>query len=218
MDTTTRQLLSSALQDLARGLKKLRCVVDTQSAVTKCTQIPVSGDKNSPNGDKNSPSEIKSEIKPEFCISNGTKIPEENVECCVTLGHTPADWLFHEKNPWNSFHATCSFLYGTTLRGDRFKNQWLEDTSCLKGWRKISTKHLHEFYMEAYRYHDDCASMVQFAPNKEDFESDWSSIIPDEKWDRRNMLWDGDSNEKCFRKWLIAVHSDLPALNLPSVR
>ena len=215
MDTSTLQLLSSALQDLGRGLKKLRCVVDRQSAGTKNPQIPVSGDKNSP-------TEMKTEMKQEFCISNGTKIPEKllsaSAEVCIYRGHEPKDWLFHEKNPWNSFHATCTFLFGKTLRGDRFKNQWKEDKTCLKGWRKVSAKHMHEYYIDAYRYHDDCATMVQFACNKDDFASDWHVTIPDEKWDRRKCLWEGDSSEKCFRKWLIGVHSSLPALNLPSVR
>ena len=189
MDTSTLQLLSSALQDLGRGLKKLRCVVDRQSAGTKTEPkfpFSVSGDKNSPTEMKTEPKvpfEIESEMKREFCISNGTKIPEKlfSAECevCILRGHEPKDWLFHEKNPWNSFHATCTFLFGQTLRGDRFKNQWQEDKTCLKGWRKVSAKHMHEFYIDAYRYHDDCATMVQFACGKDDFASDWHVIIPD---------------------------------------
>ena len=217
MDTTTSQLLSSALQDLARGLKKLRCVVDRQCAVPKSPQIPVSGDKKSPSEMKSELLLPISEIKQENEIAvsqNGTKIPEN----CETLGHEPKDWLFHEDNPWNSFHATCTFLFGKSLRGDRFKNQWEEDKTCLKGWKKISAEHLHEIYNLAYRYHDDCATMVEFAPSKDGLESDWNVDIPDEKWERRRCLWEGDTSERCFRKWLVSVHSSLPALNLPSVK
>ena len=221
MDTTTSQLLSSALQDLARGLKKLRCVVDRQCAVPKSPQIPVSGDKKSPSEMKSELLLPISEIKQENEIAvsqNGTKIPETG-ESYEIRGHEPKDWLFHEDNPWNSFHATCTFLFNKTLRGDRFKNQWEEDKTCLKGWKKISAEHLHEYYIDAYRYHDDCATMVQFAPNKWDFESDWGiADIPKEKWERRRCLWEGDTSERCFRKWLGSVHSSLPALNLPSVK
>ena len=38
MDISTKQMLSSALQDLPRGLKKIRTVVDRQTFVTKSTQ------------------------------------------------------------------------------------------------------------------------------------------------------------------------------------
>ena len=220
MDTTTSQLLSSALQDLARGLKKLRCVVDRQCAVPKSPQIPVSGDKKSPSEMKSELLLPISEIKQENEIAvsqNGTKIPETG-ESYEIRGHEPKDWLFHEDNPWNSFHATCTFLFNKTLRGDRFKNQWEEDKTCLKGWKKISAEHLHEYYIDAYRYHDDCATMVEFAPNKWDLESDRGTNIPDEKWERRRCLWEGDTSERVFRKWLVSVHSSLPALNLPSVK
>ena len=220
MDTTTSQLLSSALQDLARGLKKLRCVVDRQCAVPKSPQIPVSGDKNGPTIPVLGKSEIKTSsvsISNGKIPENGTKIPETG-ESCGIRGHEPKDWLFHEDNPWNSFHATCTFLFGKSLRGDRFKNQWEEDKTCLKGWKKISAEHLHEIYNLAYRYHDDCATMVEFAPSKDGLESDWNVSIPDEKWERRRCLWEGDTSERVFRKWLVSVHSSLPALNLPSVK
>jgi hypothetical protein len=61
MDPTTCTLLSSALTDLIRGLKKLRVVVDRQSAGNLIPQNSVSTTKNSPD----SKSEIKSEMKRE---------------------------------------------------------------------------------------------------------------------------------------------------------
>ena len=66
MDITTKQMLSSALQDLARGLKKLRTVVDRQTFVNSVTNVSESGDKKSPDensGDKKSPDENSGDKK-----------------------------------------------------------------------------------------------------------------------------------------------------------
>ena len=205
MDITTKQMLSSALQDLARGLKKLRTVVDRQAFVTKSTpdemNVSESGDKKSPDGDK--------------------KSPNENPDCDPVnsfMGHTPSEWLLDPVNPWTSFFSTCTFLFGDTLRGDRFKNQWLEDKTTVKGWRKISMEHLNTLYQGAVGYQDCCATIVEYCPRKMDFESDWQTFVSDKKWDVRDQLWKMDTSMRTFRRWLISVHSSLPALNLPSVK
>ena len=208
MDITTKQMLSSALQDLARGLKKLRTVVDRQTFVTKCTR---SGTK-SPQDEMNvSESE-----------SGDKKSPKENPGNCDPvnrfMGHTPSEWLLDPVNPWTSFFSTCTFLFGDTLRGDRFHNQWLEDKTTVKGWRKISMEHLNTLYQEAVGYQDCCATILQYCPRKMDFESDWNTEVSDKKWDVRDQLWKMDTSMKTFRRWLVSVHSSLPALNLPSVR
>ena len=206
MDITTKQMLSSALQDLARGLKKLRTVVDRQAFVTKSTpdemNVSESGDKKSPDGDKKSPNE-----NPDNCD------PVNRF-----MGHTPSEWLLDPVNPWTSFFSTCTFLFGDTLRGDRFKNQWLEDKTTVKGWRKISMQHLNTLHQEAVGYQDCCATILQYCPRKMDFESDWNTEVSDKKWDVRDQLWKMDTSMKTFRRWLISVHSSLPALNLPSVK
>ena len=206
MDITTKQMLSSALQDLARGLKKLRTVVDRQAFVTKSTpdemNVSESGDKKSPDGDKKSPNENPGNCDPVNRF----------------MGHTPSEWLLDPVNPWTSFFSTCTFLFGDTLRGDRFKNQWLEDKTTVKGWRKISMEHLDTLYQEAVGYQDCCATILQYCPRKMDFESDWNIEVSDKKWDVRDQLWKMDTSMKTFRRWLVSVHSSLPALNLPSVR
>ena len=206
MDITTKQMLSSALQDLARGLKKLRTVVDRQAFVTKSTpdemNVSESGDKKSPDGDKKSPNE-----NPDNCD------PVNRF-----MGHTPSEWLLDPVNPWTSFFSTCTFLFGDTLRGDRFKNQWLEDKTTVKGWRKISMEHLSSLHQEAVGYQDCCATILQYCPRKMDFESDWQTFVSDKKWDVRDQLWKMDTSMRTFRRWLISVHSSLPALNLPSVK
>ena len=211
MDITTKQMLSSALQDLARGLKKLRTVVDRQTFVTKSTRsgtkspqdemnVSESGDKKSPDGDKKSPDE------------NTDSDPVNSF-----MGHTPSEWLLDPVNPWTSFFSTCTFLFGDTLRGDRFKNQWLEDKTTVKGWRKISMQHLSSLHDQAVGYQDCCATIIQYCPRKMDFESDWNTEVSDKKWDVRDQLWKMDTSMKTFRRWLVSVHSSLPALNLPSV-
>ena len=134
------------------------------------------------------------------------------------MGHTPSEWLLDPENPWTSFFSTCTFLFGDTLRGDRFKNQWLEDKTTVKGWRKISAEHLDTLYEEAVCYQDCCATIVQYCPRKMDFESDWNTEVSDKKWDVRQQLWEMDTSKKTFRRWLISVHSSMPALNLPSVK
>ena len=205
MDITTKQMLSSALQDLARGLKKIRTVVDRQTFVTKSTpdemNVSESGDKKSPDGDKKSPDE------------NPDSDPVNSF-----MGHTPSEWLLDPVNPWTSFFSTCTFLFGDTLRGDRFKNQWLEDKTTVKGWRKISMEHLSTLHQEAVGYQDCCATILQYCPRKMDFESDWNTEVSYKKWDVRDQLWKMDTSMKTFRRWLISVHSSLPALNLPSVK
>ena len=219
MDITTKQMLSSALQDLARGLKKLRTVVDRQTFVTKSTRsgtkspqdemnVSESGDKKSPDGDKKSPDEN----------SGDKKIPGNCDPVNRFMGHTPSEWLLDPVNPWTSFFSTCTFLFGDTLRGDRFKNQWLEDKTTVKGWRKISAEHLSSLYQEAVGYQDCCATILQYCPRKLDFESDWNIEVSDKKWDVRDQLWKMDTSMRTFRRWLISVHSSLPALNLPSVK
>lgn len=228
MDLSTKQLLSSSLLDLARGLKKLRCVVDRLGPGTK-------NSPNSPTVAKNSPNSISLS---EFCISNGTKssdsgdknspfgdrnspTPSQDGDPVYTVnGHTPSDWLFHPQNDWKSFPATCAFLFGETLRADRFKNQWVEDVTCVKGWRKISAEHLHDLYEQAWSFGDSVASIVEFAKSQDNFNCDWQDKpdISDAKWLTRSCLWDQDRDEKVWRKWLIGVHNKLPALNLPSVR
>ena len=222
MDPTTCTLLSSALTDLIRGLKKLRVVVDRQSAGNLIPQNSVSGDKNSPDSKSEIKSEMKSEQKKAVSISNPKKAEKKTPKIPdlvrINFSQEPKDWLFHPKNNWDSFHATLNFLYGQTLRGDRYKNQWHEDKTTVKGWRKISEKHLAMFYQAARSFHDDCSSMVEYAKRKESFQFDWGHDIPQEKWDRRQELWEGDTSLKCFRKWLIFVHSSLPALNRPSVK
>ena len=225
MDLSTKQLLSSSLLDLARGLKKLRCVVDRLGP----------GTKNSPTVAKNSPNSISLS---EFCISNGTKssdsgdknspfgdrnspTPSQDGDPVYSVnGHTPSDWLFHPQNDWKSFPATCAFLFGETLRADRFKNQWVEDVTCVKGWRKISAEHLHDLYEQAWSFGDSVASIVEYAKSQDNFNCDWQDKpdISDAKWLTRSCLWDQDRDEKVWRKWLIGVHNKLPALNLPSVR
>ena len=220
MDLSTKQLLSSSLLDLARGLKKLRCVVDRLGPGTK-------NSPNSPTVAKNSPNSISLS---EFCISNGksgdkkgTTIPDSSEDGdppCTVNGHSPADWLFHPQNDWKSFPATCAFLFGETLRADRFKNQWVEDVTCVKGWRKISAEHLHDLYQQAWSFGDSVASIVEYAKSQDNFNCDWQDKpdISDAKWLTRSCLWDQDRDEKVWRKWLIGVHNKLPALNLPSVR
>ena len=206
MDITTKQMLSSALQDLARGLKKLRTVVDRQTFVTKSTpdemNVSESGDKKSPDGDKKSPNENPDNCDPVNCF----------------MGHTPSEWLLDPVNPWTSFFSTCTFLFGDTLRGDRFKNQWLEDKTTVKGWRKISMQHLSSLHDQAVAYQDCCGTIVEYCPRKMDFESDWQTAVSDKKWDVRDQLWKMDTSMKTFRRWLVSVHSSLPALNLPSVK
>ena len=212
MDITTKQMLSSALQDLARGLKKLRTGVDRQAFVTKSTRsgtkspqdemnVSESGDKKSPDGDKKSPDDKK-------CVDPVNRY----------MGHTPSEWLLDPVNPWTSFFSTCTFLFGDTLRGDRFKNQWLEDKTTVKGWRKISMQHLSSLHDQAVGYQDCCATIVEYCPRKMDFESDWNTEVSDKKWDVRDQLWKMDTSMRTFRRWLISVHSSLPALNLPSVK
>ena len=134
------------------------------------------------------------------------------------MGHTPSEWLLAPVNPWTSFFSTCTFLFGDTLRGDRFKNQWLEDKTTVKGWRKISMEHLSTLHEQAVGYQDCCATIVEYCPRKMDFESDWQTFVSDKKWDVRDQLWKMDTSMKTFRRWLISVHSSLPALNLPSVK
>ena len=205
MDITTKQMLSSALQDLARGLKKLRTVVDRQTFVNSVTNVSEIGN-----------------CAP-FVSEIGTTIPDDkdlgNSDPVNSfMGHTPSEWLLDPENPWTSFFSTCTFLFGDTLRGDRFKNQWLEDKTTVKGWRKISMEHLSSLHQEAVGYQDCCATIVQYCPRKMDFESDWCVDISDKKWDLREQLWEMDTSKKAFRRWLVSVHSSLPALNLPSVR
>ena len=208
MDITTKQMLSSALQDLARGLKKLRTVVDRQTFVNSVTNVSESGDKKSPDGDKKSPDEN----------SGDKKIPGNCDPVNRYMGHTPSEWLLDPVNPWTSFFSTCTFLFGDTLRGDRFKNQWLEDKTTVKGWRKISMEHLSTLHEQAVGYQDCCATIVEYCPRKMDFESDWQTFVSDKKWDVRDQLWKMDTSMRTFRRWLISVHSSLPALNLPSVK
>ena len=201
MDISTKQMLSSALQDLARGLKKLRAVVDRQTFIE-------SGDKKIP----------ESEMNVTKTESGDKKIPGNSDPVNRYMGHTPSEWLLDPVNPWTSFFSTCTFLFGDTLRGDRFKNQWLEDKTTVKGWRKISMEHLSTLYQEAVGYQDCCATILQYCPRKMDFESDWNTEVSDKKWDVRDQLWKMDTSMKTFRRWLISVHSSLPALNLPSVK
>ena len=206
MDPTTSQLLSSALQDMARGLKKLRCVVDRQTFVTKSTQDEMNVSENGNSA-------------PFVSESGDKKSPNENCDPVNRfMGHTQSEWLLDPVNPWTSFFSTCTFLFGDTLRGDRFKNQWLEDKTTVKGWRKISAEHLFSLYEEAARFQDCCATIVEYCPRKIDFESDWQTLISDKKWDVRDQLWKMDTSMRTFRRWLISVHSSLPALNLPSVK
>ena len=204
MDITTKQMLSSALQDLARGLKKLRTVVDRQTFVTKSTQDEMNVAENG----NSAPDEN----------SGDKKIPGNCDPVNRYMGHTPSEWLLDPKNPWTSFFSTCTFLFGDTLRGDRFKNQWLEDKTTVKGWRKISMEHLSTLHQEAVGYQDCCATILQYCPRKMDFESDWNTEVSDKKWDVRDQLWKMDTSMKTFRRWLISVHSSLPALHLPSVK
>ena len=66
MDITTKQMLSSALQDLARGLKKLRTVVDRHNFVNSVTNVSENGNSApfvSESGDKNSPDENSGDKK-----------------------------------------------------------------------------------------------------------------------------------------------------------
>ena len=217
MDITTKQMLSSALQDLARGLKKLRTVVDRQTFVTKCTRAVTKSTRDVTNVSENGNSAP-------FVSENGTTIPDDKKIPGICdpvnrfMGHTPSEWLLDPVNPWTSFFSTCTFLFGDTLRGDRFKNQWLEDKTTVKGWRKISMEHLSTLHQEAVGYQDCCATIIQYCPRKMDFESDWNTEVSDKKWDVRDQLWKMDTSMKTFRRWLISVHSSLPALNLPSVK
>ena len=209
MDITTKQMLSSALQDLARGLKKLRCVVDRHNFVNSVTNVSEIGNC----------APFVSEIG--TTIPDDKKVPDDK-KCADPvnrfMGHTPSEWLLDPVNPWTSFFSTCTFLFGDTLRGDRFKNQWLEDKTTVKGWRKISMEHLSSLHQEAVGYQDCCATILQYCPRKMDFESDWNTEVSDKKWDVRNQLWKMDTSMKTFRRWLISVHNSLPALNLPSVK
>ena len=206
MDITTKQMLSSALQDLARGLKKLRTVVDRHNFVNSVTNVSEIGN-----------------CAP-FVSDIGTTIPDDKKipgNCDPVnrfMGHTPSEWLLDPVNPWTSFFSTCTFLFGDTLRGDRFKNQWLEDKTTVKGWRKISMEHLSTLHQEAVGYQDCCATIVEYCPRKMDFESDWNTEVSYKKWDVRDQLWKMDTSMRTFRRWLISVHSSLPALNLPSVK
>ena len=207
MDLSTKQLLSSSLLDLARGLKKLRCVVDRLGP----------GTKNSPTVAKNSPTPSEDQKSGD----RNSPTPSQDGDPVYSVnGHTPSDWLFHPQNDWKSFPATCAFLFGETLRADRFKNQWVEDVTCVKGWRKISAEHLHDLYQQAWSFGDSVASIVEYAKSQDNFNCDWQDKpdISDAKWLTRSCLWDQDRDEKVWRKWLIGVHNKLPALNLPSVR
>ena len=150
--------------------------------------------------------------------SGDKKIPGNCDPVNRFMGHTPSEWLLDPVNPWTSFFSTCTFLFGDTLRGDRFKNQWLEDKTTVKGWRKISMEHLNTLYQGAVGYQDCCATILQYCPRKMDFESDWNTEVSDKKWDVRDQLWKMDTSMRTFRRWLISVHSSLPALNLPSVK
>ena len=228
MDISTKQLLSSALQDLARGLKKLRCVVEqkheswgTCPACNYFTDHKSSWNKHI----KTEKHELRCKVA--AAESGDVSVPDENsgdkkIPNCDPvnryMGHTPSEWLLDPVNPWTSFFSTCTFLFGDTLRGDRFKNQWLEDKTTVKGWRKISMEHLSSLHQEAVGYQDCCATILQYCPRKMDFESDWQTSVGDKKWDVRDQLWKMDTSMKTFRRWLISVHSSLPALNLPSVK
>ena len=218
MDITTKQMLSSALQDLARGLKKLRTVVDRQTFVNSVTNVSENGNCApfvSESGDKKSP---ESEMNVTKTESGDKKIPGNCDPVNRYMGHTPSEWLLDPVNPWTSFFSTCTFLFGDTLRGDRFKNQWLEDKTTVKGWRKISMQHLSSLHDQAVAYQDCCGTIVEYCPRKMDFESDWQTFVSDKKWDVRDQLWKMDTSMRTFRRWLISVHSSLPALNLPSVK
>ena len=201
MDITTKQMLSSALQDLARGLKKLRTVVARHNFVNSVTNVSENGNS-----------------APFVSEPDDKKVPVCADPVNRFMGHTPSEWLLDPVNPWTSFFSTCTFLFGDTLRGDRFKNQWLEDKTTVKGWRKISMEHLSTLHQEAVGYQDCCATILQYCPRKMDFESDWNTEVSDKKWDVRDQLWKMDTSMKTFRRWLISVHNSLPALNLPSVK
>ena len=246
MDLSTKQLLSSSLLDLARGLKKLRCVVDRTQILTKedwgtcgvCNYYTdhksswkkhikaekhllrtavAKNSQNSPTVAKNSPTPSEDE---QFGDRNSPTPSQDGDPVYTVNGHTPSDWLFHPQNDWKSFPATCAFLFGETLRADRFKNQWVEDVTCVKGWRKISAEHLHDLYEQAWSFGDSVASIVEYAKSQDNFNCDWQDKpdISDAKWLTRSCLWEQDRSEKVWRKWLIGVHNKLPALNLPSVR
>lgn len=223
MDLTTRDMLSSALGDIIRGLKKIKTVVDKNL-----------GDKKSPLRDKKSPAVDISQKKVDVSVSVSQcdKIPATfplqfglrkisyNAEGLLDIDSLEtATWLFDPKHHWGSFHSTLNFLFGKTLRGDRFKNQWQKDKTCKRGWRKISDTHLQALFRQANGYQDCCATMVQYCSHrKEDLESDWQVDISDENWERRQTMWESTPTMKCMRSWLINVHSSLPALNLPSLK
>ena len=233
MDLTTRDMLSSALGDIIRGLKKIKTVVDKNlgdkksPAVTKCNEAGAKVPKNDRSQKK---VDVSVSQKP---VSQCDKVPDNFPVTFCTRSEIkynadglldidliePSTWLFDPKHHWGSFHSTLNFLFGKTLRGDRFKNQWQKDKTCKRGWRKISDTHLQALFRQANGYQDCCATMVQYCSHrKEDLESDWQVDISDENWERRQTMWESTPTMKCMRSWLINVHSSLPALNLPSLK
>ena len=84
MDISTSQLLSSALQDLARGLKKLRTVVDRHNFVNSVTNVSENGNSApfvSESGDVSVPDEN----------SGDKKIPGNCDPVNRFRGHTPSE-------------------------------------------------------------------------------------------------------------------------------
>ena len=186
--------ISSGLGDLCRGFKKIKTVTD-QYIRLRDRKVP----------------EVPGSEK------NGTKSSDLSKFMAFEYnGRQPVEWLCDPNNEWNGWTHSLDYLYGKTLRGDRFKNTWLRDDTAPRGWRKINGEHLDRLYHKGRNFHEDGVGILEYVKTLSDFNSDYlfdrKHSIDEKKWSRVGYMQSEMLTRKKFRRWLIKVHSGLPAL------
>ena len=222
--------ISSGLGDLCRGFKKIKTVTDQYirlrdrkvPEVPKPVEFPTCHVCNyhaDHRGDWNK--HIKSEkhiLRVQVEEKNGTKSSDsyQKFMAFEYNGRQPVEWLCDPTNEWNGWTHSLDYLYGKTLRGDRFKNTWLRDDTAPRGWRKINGEHLDRLYHKGRNFHEDGVGILEYVKTLSDFNSDYlfdrKHSIDEKKWSRVGYMQSEMLTRKKFRRWLIKVHSGLPAL------
>lgn len=199
-----KNLLSSALGDLARGFKKLKHVVD---------QLDISVD--SETGIK-----IAQRVPPpDEATPTPTAVIDHPILKEVLEGDANPPWrpFLMKRCKWgeqDTIHEQAiKHMTGGELRADRFHNQWVCDKHSRTGWRSISEGQFRVVYNNIHTLLEMCRERIKLA--EEDggiakFREIVGKIHPS-KWARRRNF-DTNPTYKAFRQHCIDRHKSLGSL------